>query len=344
MPSDPSVPSLSTRLAALSPAVPGVVLAVAVAAAGMGVAHLVGGPGLLYVLVLGLLLGPLAHARLGAARLAPGLGLASRTVLHLGVMLLGLRIGVSQLSTLTVPAICFTLLGMASTIAVGVVLARLLGFSTLFGILTGAATAICGSSAAVAVSAVLPQRPGGDRETLFTVLGVTALSTAVFLIYPFIVQALDLPPPAAGLFLGGSIHNVPQVIGAGYVVDHETGDVATLIKLVRVSMLAPVVVLLGLWVRATWHTGTDIRPPPLLPWFLIGFIVLAAANSFALVPDGVVAAGSQAGELLLVLAVAAIGLKTDFVGLKTLGLRAILLMVAQTLWIGAVLLGGALIV
>ena len=77
---------------------------------------------------------------------------------------------------------------------------------------------------------MLPARPGAERETLFTVLGVTALSTAVFLLYPFVVQALDLAPPAAGLFLGGSIHNVPQVIGAGYVVDHETGDIATLIK------------------------------------------------------------------------------------------------------------------
>ena len=156
MPSDPSASSLSARLATLSPALPGGLLAVAVAAAGMVLAHLLGGPGLLYVLILGLLLGPLAHARLGAERLAPGLGLASRTVLHLGVMLLGLRIGVSQLSTLTVSAIGFTLLGMVTTIAMGVVLARLMGFSTLFGILTGAATAICGSSAAIVVTSPPP--------------------------------------------------------------------------------------------------------------------------------------------------------------------------------------------
>ena len=332
------------RLADLSLLLPGIGLAAAVSGLGLGLAWLLGGPGLLYVLVLGLAAGPLCHAKIGDSRIDPGLNFVGQTVLRAGVMLLGLRIGVGELGSLTPAHIGVTVVGSLSTIAAGVVLARLLGLSTLFGVLTGGATAICGASAAIAIGAVLPPRQGAERETVFTVLGVTTLSTLVMLIYPAIAAALGLSAPAAGLFIGGSIHDVAQVIGAGFVVSDDAGAMATLTKMLRVSLLAPLVVVLGLWVRSAWKTDTGAQRPPLLPWFLAGFILLAAANSLDFVPVPVAATGTELAGLMLVLAVAAIGLKTDFASLRSLGLPAGALMVGQTVWIGALFLAASLIV
>ena len=343
MPTDASQSVLTTWSGRVAGLAPGVGLAAAVSILGMGLAWAIGGPGLLYVLVLGLCVGPLAQGRLGKQSLAPGLSFAGRTVLRVGVMLLGLRIGVGELSTLTAPHVLITVIGSLSTIAAGVLLARWMGFSTLFGVLTGGATAICGASAAIAISAVLPARTGAERETLFAVLGVTTLSTVVMLFYPLIAQAMGFSAQAAGLFIGGSIHDVAQVIGAGFVVSDDAGAMATLTKMLRVSLLAPLVIVLGLWVRMTWKTEqTDAKRPPLLPWFLAGFIVLATVNSLGFAPDLLVTVGTETAGLLLVLAVAAIGLKTDFAGLKALGARATLVMVGQTVWIGGVLFAASL--
>ncbi len=157
------------------------------------------------------------------------------------------------------------------TIAVSMVAARLFGFRGLFGLLTGGATAICGASAALALAAALPGHPLKERATLFTVIGVSALSTMAMIAYPMIVHALGLNPVQAGIFLGGTIHDVAQVVGAGYSISRETGDAATLVKLMRVSMLLPVIVFAVLVSRRAGQgevvpTARDRRCCPDSPW------------------------------------------------------------------------------
>ena len=121
----------------------------------------------------------------------------------------------------------------------------------LFGFLTGGATAICGASAALALSAALPAHPGKEKATTFTVIGVSTLSTLAMILYPMLASLqLDLSPVAAGVFIGGSIHEVAQVVGAGYSMSRETGDVATVVKLMRVAMLLPVIVCAAMITRA----------------------------------------------------------------------------------------------
>src|SRR4029453_3406525 len=137
-----------------------------------------------------------------------------------------------------------------STIAISILVARLMGFDARFGLLTGGATAICGASAALALSAALPAHPGKERATLFTVIGVSALSTFAMVAYPMLVQALGLNPQQAGIFLGGKVHDVAQVVGAGSSLSPETGDAATLVKLLRVAMLLPVIVVAAMITRA----------------------------------------------------------------------------------------------
>ena len=142
------------------------------------------------------------------------------------------------------------------TILFGVVGARVAGISRPFGILTAGAVAICGASAALAISSVLPKGENHERDTVFTVIGVTALSTIAMIIYPLIIALFHLDHAAIGVFLGGTIHDVAQVVGAGFSVSDETGNVATFTKLLRVAMLLPVVVTLSfVYPRPQHHQG-----------------------------------------------------------------------------------------
>ena len=113
-----------------------------------------------------------------------------------------------------------------TTIILGVILARVFGLQKRFGALTGGSVAICGASAALAISSIMPNSEHKERDTLLTVIGVTAMSTIAMILYPIIVNYLEFDAHNAGVFLGGTIHDVAQVVGAGYSVSPETGVVS----------------------------------------------------------------------------------------------------------------------
>ncbi len=224
------------------------------------------------------------------------------------------------------------------TILISVVLARLLGFGWMFGMLTGGATAICGASAALALSVALPANEKKERATLFTVIGVSALSTLAMILYPMIARSLGLDPAAAGIFLGGTIHDVAQVVGAGYSMSTETGDTATVIKLMRVAMLVPVILCASLITRASSQVA-DVQKPPLLPGFAVAFVLLAAINSTGWLPPALPALGSDLSQVCLVTAIAALGMKTRLQELANVGLRPILLMVLESALLVGLVIG-----
>ena len=227
-----------------------------------------GAPAMLFALLLGMAMNFLGSE----GRCTAGIGFSARSVLRIGVALLGLRITLSQVAAHGLAAAAaLVVVSVTLTIGVSMVVARLFGFRGLFGLLTGGATAICGASAALALAAALPGHPLKERATLFTVIGVSALSTIAMIAYPMIVHALGLTPVQAGIFLGGTIHDVAQVVGAGYSISRETGDAATLVKLMRVSMLLPVIVFAVVVVasrgpRAKWPTARGRRCCPGSPW------------------------------------------------------------------------------
>jgi len=223
------------------------------------------------------------------------------------------------------------------TISVSMLLAKLMGFQSLFGLLSGGATAICGASAALALAAALPGHPLKERATLFTVVGVSVLSTVSMIVYPMIAHAIGLDGRAAGVFLGATIHDVAQVVGAGYSMSRETGDVATFVKLMRVAMLLPVIVFAVVLTRArTQEAGT--KRPPLLPWFAVAFAVLVAINSTGWLPDVVAKTGSEFSRWCLVAAIAAIGMKTQLKELATVGVKPVLLMLGETVFLALLVL------
>ena len=284
------------------------------------------------VMLLALLLGMAMNFLSSEGRCVPGIECTVRTVLRCGVALLGLRITLAQIAALGWQPVMLVLLSVALTISSGMIAARMLGFRTGFGLLSGGATAICGASAALAIAAALPNHPMKDRALLFTVLGVSALSSLAMITYPMLTHAIGLDAKEAGVFLGATIHDVAQVVGAGYSISPETGDVATVVKLMRVAMLMPVIAITVMSYR---HAGAEPgtkRPPP-LPGFVVAFAGFALLHSFNVIPSGLVALGSDVSQWCLVAAVAALGTKTRLRELASVGFKPVALMIGETVFL-----------
>lgn len=307
---------------------PGVIASVIVAAAATFLSEHYEAPVMLFALLVGMSMNFLSAE--GACQ--PGIEFTARQVLRIGVALLGIRITFSQIAALGWEPVLIVVTSVVVTILVSIAAARILGFSSLFGLLTGGATAICGASAALALAAALPAHPGKERATLFTVIGVSALSTLVMVVYPMLARVLGLDAVSAGVFLGGTIHDVAQVVGAGYSLSQETGDTATVVKLLRVAMLLPVIVCAVMITRKQGAADTGMRPP-LLPWFAVGFVILAAINSTGWIAPAVQSAGNEVSRWCLVIAISAIGMKTQLRELASVGFKPVALMLGETIFL-----------
>jgi uncharacterized integral membrane protein (TIGR00698 family) len=323
---------------------PGTLLAGVVAMAATLVSVLHGGPQLLYALFFGVAF----HHLSANPKVEPGIEFCSRDVLRLGVGLLGARITASQIVGLGWTTAAIVIAAVITTLLVGYFLGKRLGLNRAQGVLSGGAVAICGASAALAISSVLPRTKETERFTLMVVVTVTVLSTIAMVTYPLIARALDLPPELAGLFLGGTIHDVAQVVGAGYMIDHPTGDYATVVKLFRVSMLAVVVVVVSAMFKtereqaereiAASGGSAAVKKQPLVPWFLWVFVILVAINSLGFVPAEVGKGLSDFSRLCLVVAIAALGIKTSFQQLAKAGWQPFSLLLVETLWMAGFVL------
>ncbi|SDS09949.1 YeiH family protein [Pseudomonas oryzae] len=322
-----SIPSRVRELA------PGFTVSLIVAAAATFLSEHYGAPVMLFALLLGMALNFLS----ADGKCKVGIEFTARTVLRIGVCLLGMRITLEQIAGLGWKPVALVVILVAVTISVSVVAARALGFQRLFGMLTGGATAICGASAALALSAALPNHPQKERATLFTVIGVSALSTVAMILYPMIANWFGLSPQDAGVFLGATIHDVAQVVGAGYSMSPETGDTATVVKLMRVAMLLPVIVCAAMITRMQGADPTGKRPP-LLPWFAVGFLILACVNSTGWVPTLVQGGVNELSRWCLVISISALGMKTQLKELASVGIKPILLMVGETAFLVALVL------
>ncbi|MBU0724853.1 MAG: putative sulfate exporter family transporter [Alphaproteobacteria bacterium] len=312
---------------------PGVLVSLTVAIAATFLARRYGAPVMLFALLLGMAL----HFLSSESRCAAGVEFSSKKILRFGVALLGARITAEQILSLGVAPIVTVIAAVVLTILVGWVLARALGFDRQFGLLTAGAVAICGASAALAISAVLPKTATSERDTIFTVIGVTSLSTIAMVLYPVIVAATHLTDTEAGMFLGGTIHDVAQVVGAGYSVSQEAGDVATFTKLLRVAMLMPVVVIFAMMMRGQVGGGTSKTPA--LPLFLVAFALLVVVNSLGWIPASILVVMIDLSNWMLATAIAALGIKTSLKAMAAVGPRAIMLIVGETVFLALLVLG-----
>lgn len=295
-----------------------------------------GGPQLLYALLFGMVFNFL----MDTPRLATGVDFVAKTVLRVGVALLGVRISLAQLTALGWMPVIIVLIGVSSTMLIGVLLARSwIRTDAHFGLLTGGAVGICGASAAMALSAVLPQNKDNEQQTLLTVVGVTALSTIAMILYPSIASLMGLSPLDAGVFFGGTIHDVAQVVGAGMLYSPGTADIATVVKLLRVALLVPVVLIVSLYYRLrVCGSGRKGSVLAIMPMFLLGFVALVLLNSAGSISTEVATFLGVTSRWCLMFAIAALGVCSSFSSLATLGWRPIALLGVETVWLAALVL------
>ncbi len=306
---------------------PGLTVAATVALAVSFISEHYGGPPFLLALLLGMAFNFLA----ADARVRPGIDIAARFVLRVGVALLGIRITFDRIADLGPGPVALAVGGVSVALLTGLVAARLAGRSREEGLLSGGAVGICGASAAMAIAAALPRSPQAERLTLLTVIGVTALSTVAMVIYPLLAKTLGLDETHAGILFGATIHDVAQVLGAGLTVSPQAGDVATFVKLLRVSCLLPVVFLIGWFYRGRAEEGAGGSKSQLLPPFLIGFAVLVVVGSLLPLPALAVATISDISRACLLIAISALGVKTSFGELFALGWKPLALILIETL-------------
>lgn len=311
---------------------PGVAICLVIGFAAMFLSDNYGAPVMLFALLLGLGF----HFLSEEGPTVAGIQFASRDILRLGVALLGARITIGDVTGLGLQTVVVVFVAVGGTIVFGAVFARVLGLSRENGLLSGGAVAICGASAALALSSVMPRHENLERDTMITVIGVTTLSTIAMIAYPAFITGLHFDEHTSGIFLGATIHDVAQVVGAGYTISLEAGDTSTIVKLLRVAMLVPVVLAFGYLLKAPKDPGAPRQP--ILPWFLIGFVLLVLITSTGWVPQAVSDLLSTTSRLCLITAIAALGIKTSFQKLAVVGWRPVALMVAETMFLALLVL------
>ncbi len=324
---------------------PGVALSAAVAIAAVvaapWIAPLFPIPAMVLALIVGIALNPLARR----PAFQPGIVFCVKTLLRWAVALLGLRIALGEIAALGAGTALLVVAAMAVTLLSGFLLARALGQSESFGALAGAGTAVCGASATLATSAVLPNYKGREADVAFVVIAVNALSTVAMVLYPPLGTVLGFDATTTGILLGATIHDVAQVAGAGYAAGEQTGNAAVVVKLFRVLLLFPVVVAVAWWF---------LRPkPPLaalktsIPGFALAFVALCILNSvLSATPAAMpyyVPVKALLGEVStwgLLFAIGALGLGTSVSAVAALGLRHVATVVGTTLVILGIVTGG----
>lgn len=299
----------------------GTILALTIAAAASFLSGHYGAPVMLFALLLGMAFNFLATE----SRCELGIEFAAKTLLRIGVALLGVRLTLSDMAALGLMPVIGVIGLVALTVGSGLAIAPLLGRRWRFGLLTGGAVAICGASAALAIAAVLYTNKRSESDTIFTVVAVTTLSTIAMIGYPILFTAIGATELEMGFLIGATIHDVAQVVGAGFSVSETAGNLATYVKLQRVALL-PVLLLLII-VLIPREPGQKIT----MPWFVIAFMVLVAINSAGLIPTPIRDFASDLSRWLLVTAIAALGVKTSLKSIVTVGPRHVGVIVAETL-------------
>ena len=326
---------------------PGIALSAAVA----GVAYLAAPyvakalpiPAMVLALVIGIALNPLASQ----PAVQPGMAFCVRTLLRWAVALLGLRVALSDIAALGLATGVLVVLAMIVTLWSGFFFARLSGRQPGFGALVGSATAVCGASAALATSTVVPDYPGKQADVVFVVVAVNALATLAMVIFPPLCILLGFDAQTTGVMLGGTIHDVAQVVGAGYAVSEPVGNTAVIVKLFRVFLLLPVVLDIGWYFTRQGVKHGQARVP--VPVFALVFLALCLINSaLPLAPSLAPVTAPLKAVLIelsswgLLIAIGALGLGTSVATVVALGWRHVATVLATTAVIFAMITGGLL--
>jgi len=260
------------------------------------------------------------------ASVKPGIKLSMGPLLRLGIVLLGARLSFGDVLATGVGALLMIVACMAFALAAVMTLARLAGLPPRLAALIAVGTAVCGNSA---IAATAPVIEAEERDVSFAVATITLFGTLAVLLYPLIGQALGMADTVFGHWAGVAVNDTSQVTATGFAYSAAAGEVATIVKLTRNTLMGPLIVLIGiLYLRSGMARSADqVRSKSRLQWvklvplFVVGFVGMAALNSVGLIPKELLAPIGEASKALILVALVGVGLNTDVSRLREVGAR-----------------------
>lgn len=267
----------------------------------------------------------------GAAR--PGIGFSLRRVLRFAIVLLGFQLTLEQLRAVGLPGVAVIAVVLAATFAFTRWAGRALGVEARLAELIAAGTSVCGASAVIATNTVTR---GTDEDVAYAIACVTVFGSLSMIAMPLLGEMLAMGPAHYGIWVGATVHEVAQVVGAGFQHGPEAGQAATVAKLSRVMLLAPLILVLGTLARRGGKAAHGAAPTP---WFVLGFIAVVLLNSALPLPEPLHAEVVALTAFLLTMALAAMGLETDIRKLRAKGIRPLALGALAWLFISTLGLG-----
>ncbi len=267
----------------------------------------------------------------------PGIQFCSKRILRIGIILYGFRLTFQDIVNVGVSGIVIDAIVVAVTILGGIAIGRMLKMDSDTALLTSVGSGICGAAAVLGAESTIRTQP---YKTAVSVATVVIFGTLSMFLYPIAYRSglLDLTPQEMGIYSGATLHEVAHAVGAGNAMGGEIANVAIIVKMIRVMLLVPVLLILGFWVarRKSGDNAAEGKGKVNIPWFAVGFLLVIGFNSFDLLPAALVDTINYIDTFLLTMAMAALGAETSIDKFKKAGAKPFILAAFLYVW----LLGG----
>ncbi|UED80247.1 YeiH family protein [Lysinibacillus sp. CD3-6] len=249
-----------------------------------------------------------------------GISFSSKKLLRFGIILLGMRLNLADIYHAGAGVFLIAFINLVFALFVVYGLTKVLNVDKKLGILTACGTAICGAAAVVAIA---PQIKANEKETAVGAAIVALLGTVFTLVYTLLYSIFGLTPTQYGIFAGGTLHEIAHVIAAAAAGGDEAVDMAVIVKLTRVALLVPVAIVIGImYQRRDKEQGGKAFSLSIIPWFILGFLVMSGINSLGIVPPAVAQTLVSCAYILIAMAMAGLGLNVEIKTFKQLGIKA----------------------
>lgn len=265
----------------------------------------------------------------------PGIVFSAKQLLRLAIIFYGFRITFQQIMEVGTAGFVVSTVMLTTTILIGSWLGiKLFKLDRDTSILTAAGSSICGAAAVLATEPVLKAEPHKSAVAVGTVV---LFGTIAMFLYPMMYKSgvLGMDPATYGIYVGGTVHEVAQVVAAGDAIGGVAADDAVIVKMTRVMMIAPVLIILGiiisLSVRKNGESGGKIKV--VIPWFAVWFVVMSGVNSLQIIPEAIVADINEVDTFMLTMAMTALGMETNAAKFKQAGIKPILLALVMFAWL-----------
>ncbi|MBD5265801.1 MAG: YeiH family putative sulfate export transporter [Bacteroides sp.] len=265
----------------------------------------------------------------------PGIQFCSKKVLRLGIILYGFRLTFQDIANVGVAGIVNDAIIVTVTILGGVWIGKMLKMDRDTALLTSIGSGICGAAAVLGAESAIRTQP---YKTAVAVATVVIFGTISMFLYPIAYRSglLDLTPQEMGIYSGSTLHEVAHAVGAGNAMGGEISNVAIIVKMIRVMLLVPVLLILGVWVARRGSSDSSAsgeKGKVNIPWFAVGFLAVIAFNSFDLLPAALVDAINYFDTFLLTMAMAALGAETSIDKFKKAGAKPFILAFCLDIWL-----------